>query len=322
MLRFIFSTFGGLFSLVTLGLIMVALSVGAVFYVYGRDLPDHQALSQYRPATLSRIYSTEGRIIDEFASERRIYAPAEEIPDLVKQAFISAEDKNFYEHAGFDSRGMAAAFVDAVESRGRNLRGASTIPQQVAKNMLVGGDLSFERKIKEIILANRMVNSLDREKILEIYLNEIFLGQNSYGVAAAAQTYFNKTLSELDAGEAAYLAALPKSPSNRHPVRQKDTAIFWRNNTLREMQENGYISKDEEQAAANAPLLSVQNGDYEAFEVQLPSRDYFTDEIRRQLSRDFGEGEFFGGGLTVRASMDPDMQGVAANALRAALEKY
>ncbi|MEO1239344.1 MAG: transglycosylase domain-containing protein, partial [Pseudomonadota bacterium] len=142
MLRFILSTVGGLFSLVTLGLAMVALSVGAVFYVYGRDLPDHEALRQYRPATLSRIYSTEGQIIDEFARERRIYAPADEIPDLVKQAFISAEDKNFYEHAGFDSRGMAAALIDAIESRGQNLRGASTIPQQVAKNMLVGADLS------------------------------------------------------------------------------------------------------------------------------------------------------------------------------------
>ncbi|MEL7105399.1 MAG: PBP1A family penicillin-binding protein [Pseudomonadota bacterium] len=322
MLRFFFSTLGGLFSLLTLGIAMVALSVGAVFYVYGRDLPDHEALRQYRPATLSRIYSTEGQIIDEFARERRMYAPAEDIPDLVKQAFISAEDKNFYEHAGFDSRGMAAALVDAIESRGQNLRGASTIPQQVAKNMLVGADLSFERKIKEIILANRMVGSLDREKILEIYLNEIFLGQNSFGVAAAAQTYFNKTLGELLPEEAAYLASLPKSPSNRHPVRQKETAVFWRDNTLREMNENGYLTDEEYETAKAAPLLSVQGGDYEAFQVQLPSRDYFTDEIRRQLSRDFGEGEFFGGGFSVRATVDADMQAAAAEALRRALERY
>ncbi|MDJ1008575.1 MAG: PBP1A family penicillin-binding protein [Paracoccaceae bacterium] len=322
MTRFILSFVGALFSLVTLGIVMMALSVGAVFYVYSRDLPDHQQLTQYRPPTISRIYSTEGRIIDEFAEERRIYAPAEEIPDLVKQAFISAEDKNFYEHAGFDTRGIAAAVVDAVESRFENVRGASTIPQQVAKNMLVGGDLSITRKIQEIILANRMVNSLDREKILEIYLNEIFLGQNSYGVAAAAQTYFNKTLSELTIDEAAYLASLPKSPSNRHPVRQQETALFWRNNTLREMNENGYISEAEYETARNAPLLSVQGGDYEAFQVQLPPRDYFTDEIRRQLSRDFGEGEFFGGGLTVRATMDPEMQEAAGAALREALEAY
>jgi len=321
-IRFIFSTLGALFSLATLGLVMVALSLGAVFWVYGRDLPDHQQLAQYTPPTISRIYSTEGRIIDEFAEERRIYAPAEDIPDLVKQAFISAEDKNFYEHAGFDVAGIASAVVDAVESRGENLRGASTIPQQVAKNMLVGGDINITRKVQEIILANRMVNTLDREKILEIYLNEIFLGQNSYGVAAAAQTYFNKTLSELTIDEAAYLASLPKSPSNRHPVRDRDTALFWRNNTLRLMFENGHISEEEYETARNAPLRSVQGGDYEAFQVQLPPRDYFTDEIRRQLSRDFGAGEFFGGGLTVRATMDPEMQEVAAAALRDALEEY
>jgi len=320
--RFIFSTIGALFSLVTLGLVMVALSVGAVFYVYGRDLPDHQQLSQYRPPTISRIYSTEGRIVDEFAEERRIYTPAEDIPDLVKQAFISAEDKNFYSHQGFDIRGIGAAVVEAVESRGENLRGASTIPQQVAKISFLGGERTFDRKIKEIILANRMVNSLPREKILEIYLNEIFLGQNSYGVAAAAQTYFNKTLSELTAQEAAYLAALPKSPSNRHPVRDRETALFWRDNTLRLMHDNGYLTDAEYETARTSPLLSVQGGDYEAFQVQLPPRDYFTDEIRRQLSRDFGEGEFFGGGLTVRATMDPEMQEVAAEALREALETY
>jgi len=320
--RFIFSAIGAIFSLVTLGLVMVALSVGAVFYVYGRDLPDHQQLSQYRPPTISRIYSTEGRIVDEFAEERRIYTPAESIPDLVKQAFISAEDKNFYSHQGFDIRGIGAAVIEAIESRGENLRGASTIPQQVAKISFLGGERTFDRKIKEIILANRMVNSLPRDKILEIYLNEIFLGQNSYGVAAAAQTYFNKTLSELTPQEAAYLAALPKSPSNRHPVRDRDTALFWRDNTLRLMHDNGYLTDAEYETARTSPLLSVQGGDYEAFEVQLPPRDYFTDEIRRQLSRDFGEGEFFGGGLTVRATMDPEMQEVAAEALREALEDY
>ncbi|MEM9709785.1 MAG: PBP1A family penicillin-binding protein [Pseudomonadota bacterium] len=322
MLRFILSAIGALFSLVTLGLVMVVLSVGAVFYIYGRDLPDHEQLAQYQPATLSRIYSTEGRIMDEFARERRIYAPADDIPDLVKQAFISAEDKNFYKHSGFDARGIAAAAYEAFRSRGANIRGASTIPQQVAKNLIVGADRSFERKIKEIILATRMVNSLDREKILEIYLNEIFLGQNSYGVAAASQTYFNKTLSELAPEEAAFLAMLPKSPSNRHPVRNRETAIFWRDNTLREMRENGFLTMEAYETAKAQPILSVQGGDYEAFQVQLPSRDYFTDEIRRQLSRDFGEGEFFGGGLTVRATMDPEMQFFAARALREALESY
>ncbi|MGB1209274.1 MAG: transglycosylase domain-containing protein, partial [Paracoccaceae bacterium] len=205
MLRVIFSFFGALFSLVTLGTGMVALTIGAVFWMYGRDLPSHERLAQYTPPTISRIYSVEGRIIDEFAKERRLFTPAEEIPDLVKQAFISAEDKNFYVHQGYDVRGIVAAARDAVVSRGQNLRGASTITQQVMKNFLLDGSREVERKIKEIILAARLEGTLSKEKILELYLNEIFLGQNSYGVTAAAQTYFNKTLSALAPHEAATL---------------------------------------------------------------------------------------------------------------------
>ena len=151
-------------------------------------------MAQYQPPTISRIYSGEGNLIDEFAKERRLFTPSDEIPDLVKQAFISAEDKNFYTHKGYDLRGIAAAGIEAVRSRGSNVRGASTITQQVMKNFLLSGDRQIERKIKEIILATRIEETLDKESILELYMNEIFLGQNSYGVAAAAQTYFNKTL--------------------------------------------------------------------------------------------------------------------------------
>ena len=322
MVRFILSIFGGLFTLITLGLIMGAFTVGGVLYMYGRDLPSYETLSQYTPKTISRIYSNEGQIIDEFAIERRLFTPAEEIPDLVKQAFISAEDKNFYEHSGFDAMGMASAFVDAVQSRGENVRGASTITQQVMKNFLLDGSRSVERKIKEIILAVRIEDAIPKERILELYLNEIFLGQNSFGVTAAALTYFNKPLTELSAGEAAYLAALPKSPSNRHPVRDRDAAVFWRNNTLREMFENGYIDRATYDAEREAPLLTVQGGDYEDFRNTLPERDYFTDEIRRQLSQNFGEEEFFSGGLSIRATVDPELQITAAQALQKSLEDY
>ena len=322
MTRFILSFFGAIFSLLTLGLVMAAIGVGAVFWVYGRDLPDHERLANYLPPTISRIYSTEGKIIDEFVEERRIYAPAEEIPDLVKQAFISAEDKNFYEHQGFDLRGIAAAAYEAVESRGQSIRGASTIPQQVAKISFLGGERTVDRKLKEIILANRMVNSLDRDKILEIYLNEIDLGFRSFGVAAAAQTYFNKTLAELKPEEAAYLAALPKAPYDYHPVLQEERAVTRRNFVLREMFQNGYLTEAEYEGARTAPLLTVQAGDFEAFRAKLPPRDYFTDEIRRQLSRDFGETGFKSAGLTVRATVDPEMQEAAAAALREALEDY
>ncbi len=320
--RFILSFFGAIFSVLTLGIAAVALTIGGIFWMYGRDLPSHESLAQYKPPTISRIYSGEGEIIDEFARERRLFVPAESIPDLVKQAFISAEDKNFYTHAGYDARGIAAAGFEAIKTRGKTVRGASTITQQVMKNFLLSGDRQAERKIKEIILAARLEETLDKERILELYLNEIFLGQNSYGVAAAAQTYFNKSLSELAPHEAAFLASLPKAPSDYHPVREKERLLARRDFVLKEMFENGYLDKETYEAERAAPLRSVQNGDFESFRTALPPRDYFTDEIRRQLSEDFGEGEFFTGGLTVRATIDAQMQPIAANALRRGLEKY
>lgn len=322
LIRFILSFFGAIFTAITLGLLFTALSIGAVFWIYGRDLPSYESLAQYTPPMISRIYSGEGRLIDEFAKERRLFAPSEDIPPLVKEAFISAEDKNFYTHQGYDARGIAAAAFDAAMSRGKDVRGASTITQQVMKNFLLDGSRSAERKIKEIILATRIEKSMSKDKILELYLNEIFLGQNSFGVAAAAQTYFDKTLDQLLPEEAAYLAALPKGPSTYHPVRQKKRAVERRNFVLREMFQNGYLTKAVYETARDAPLKTVQNGDYVAFKATLPPRDYPTDEIRRQLSRDFGAGEFFSGGYSVRATIDPEMQTVAAASLREALEEY
>jgi penicillin-binding protein 1A len=321
-LRFIGSTLGGIFSALTLGTVFAALTLGGIFYMYSRDLPSIESLSQYTPATISRIYSGEGEIIDEFARERRLFVASEDIPDLVKQAFISAEDKNFYTHHGYDTRSMVAAFVEAVQSRGGKVRGASTITQQVMKNFLLSSDRTAERKIKEIILAARVESAMTKDKILELYLNEIFLGQNSYGVAAAAQTYFNKPLADLTVEEVAYMAALAQRPGNLHPVRQKTEALDRRAYVLGEMRDNGFIDQDTYEQAVAAPLLTVQNGDYEAFRETLPPRDYFTDEIRRQLSGTFGEEEFFSGGLSIRATIDPELQEAAAAALRKGLEKY
>ena len=286
MIRFILSFFGAIFSWLTIGAVMAALVVGAVFWMYGRDLPNHEQLASYAPPTISRIYSAEGRIIDEFAQERRLFVPVEDIPSQVKAAFISAEDKNFYSHKGYDPRGMAAAAVDAA--RGGRLRGASTITQQVMKNFLLSSDRSAERKIKELILAARVEGALDKDDILELYLNEIYLGQNSYGVAAAAQVYFNKTLSELSLEEAAYLAALPQRPAALHPVRDAEAAVARRNFVLREMYENGYIDRAAFDDARVAPLRTVQNGDFDSYRTALPPRGYFTDEIRRLLDNDEG----------------------------------
>ena len=320
MVRFVLSFFGTIFSWLTIGLVMAALTLGAIFWMYGRDLPSTDQLAQYAPPTISRIYSGEGRIMDEFAKERRLFVPSEDIPDLVKDAFISAEDKNFYLHKGYDPRGMVAAALDAAQ--GGRLRGASTITQQVMKNFLLSGERSAERKIKELILAARLEQTLSKDKILELYLNEIYLGQNSYGVAAAAQTYFNKSLADLSVEEAAYLAALPQKPAALHPVRDKQEAIERRNYVLGEMRENGIIDAATFETARVAPLRTVQNADFQDYRAALPDRSYFTDEIRRQLSRDFGEEEFFGGGLTIRATVDPELQAEAARALREGLEKF
>lgn len=321
-IRFVFGLIGAIFSNITLAVFFGALTLGGVFWVYSAGLPSHESLAQYAPPTISRIYSGEGRIIDEFAQERRLFVPIEDIPDVVKDAFISAEDKNFYSHAGYDVTSMIGALRDAIVSRGANLRGASTITQQVMKNFLLDGSRNIERKVKELILASRLEETLTKDQILELYMNEIFLGQNSYGVAAAAQTYFNKPLEALAPHEAATLAAMPQAPGKYHPVTAHDRVLERRNYVLREMWQNGYLDEAVYLAEKEKPLLSVQNGDFPAYRQSLPPRDYFTDEIRRQLSTSFGEEEFFGGGLTIRATVDPELQQIAAKALQKGLEKF
>ncbi|KAJ54464.1 penicillin-binding protein [Actibacterium mucosum KCTC 23349] len=324
MIRFVANFLGAIFSFATVGTAMGAILIGGVFWAYARGLPNHQELTNYTPKTISRIYSGEGQLIDEFATERRLFAPIEEIPDLVKNAFISAEDKNFYTHQGYDPRGIAAAMFEALRSRGESLRGASTIPQQVAKISFLSSERRIERKVKEIILASRMVNTLGRDKVLEIYLNDIDLGVRSFGVRAAAQSYFNKNLADLEPHEAAFLAVHPKAPYSYRPhnVNEYDRAMDRRNFVLKEMNENGYLSDAEYETARATPIETVQMGKMASFKESLPPRDYFTDEIRRQLSANFGQDEFFGGGLTIRATADPELQSEAALALRDGLEKY
>jgi penicillin-binding protein 1A len=319
-LRFIFSFFGSIFALLTLGGVLGAALLAGIFLAYGADLPDHEQLASYEPATISRVYSSDGKVMDEFAQERRLFTPADEIPDIVKQAFISAEDKNFYNHPGYDLAGIASAVMD--KAKGKKLRGASTIPQQVAKNFLLTNEISAERKIKEIILATRMVGTLGREKVLELYLNEIDLGVRSFGVTAAADSYFAKQLEELSIEEAAFLAVHPKSPYGYNPAKDYDKAMFRRNDILREMNENGYISDVQYVTAKEAPIHSVQTGEIKPTRSKRPPRNYFTDEIRRQLSASFGEDEFFTAGLAVRATMDPGLQSEAEKALRDGLERF
>ncbi len=321
-LRFIFSFFGGIFSMLTLGAGMAALTLGAIFYMYGRNLPTYETLSNYTPKTISRIYSGEGQVIDEFAEERRLFTPAEEIPDIVKQAFISAEDKNFYVHDGYDMRAIGAAMYDALASRGENLRGASTITQQVAKNFLLDGSRTIERKIQEIILAPRMEEVLGKEGVLELYLNEIDLGVRSFGVAAAARSYFNKPLTELNPAEAAFLAVHPKAPYSYHPVRNRDRAMARRNEILTEMYENGYLTQQELDVALADPIRTVQNGDFPSYQDQRQQRDYFTAAIRGEVEDLFPDQDMDSAGLSIRATVDEDLQLAARDALQRQLESY
>lgn len=321
-LRFILSFFGGIFSMLTLGMGMMALTLGAIFYMYGKNLPTYEALANYQPKTISRVYSGEGQVIDEFAEERRLFTPAAEIPDIVKQAFISAEDKNFYTHDGYDLRGIGAAMYEAVASRGENLRGASTITQQVAKNFLLDGSRRVERKIQELILAPRIEATLGKEGILELYLNEIDLGVRSFGVTAAARSYFNKSLFELSPAEAAFLAVHPKAPYSYHPVRNREVALERRDFILEEMYENGYIDADELAVALADPLRTVQNGDFPSNQSERPDRDYFTAAIVNEVEGLFPDYEMNNAGLSIRATVDEELQAAARDALQRQLEAY
>ncbi|MEM7269556.1 MAG: transglycosylase domain-containing protein, partial [Pseudomonadota bacterium] len=313
-----------LFSIGSLAAIVGVAAIAGVMWMYTQDLPSHARLANYEPATLSRVYSGEGEVIAEYASERRIFTPIDEIPELVKNAFISAEDKNFYSHVGVDSVGVLKAAVDNIQrvQSGQRLRGASTITQQVIKNFLLSEDSAVERKIKEFVLSSRIEEALTKDQILELYLNEIFLGQNAYGVTAASRRYFGKALEELTAEEAAYLAALPKAPSAYHPVRRKDRAVSRRNYVLEEMAQNEHLPRDAAETAKASELATLQGGDIESRLPGIPDATYFTDEIRRQLTQQLGAEALTGGGLTIRATIDPVLQAAAETALRTKLESW
>lgn len=308
-----------LFSLGFLGLIGGVGLIAFTIHHFGQDLPEHEQLKNYEPSIITRIYAGDGGLLAEYAEEKRIFVPIQKMPDLVKQAFMSAEDKNFYDHNGVDTYAIARAMVTNLKNAGsgRRLIGASTITQQVAKNFLLTNEVSYERKIKEAILAMRMEKALSKEQILELYLNEIFLGQRAYGVAAAAMSYFNKSLDELNVEEIAYLAALPKAPNNYHPIRKYDDAIERRNWVISRMQEDGYITK-EQMKEAQATKLVTQKRD----NIQSVEAGFFSEEIRRELKDKYGQQSLYQGGLAVRSSVDPKLQTIAVRALRDGLTAY
>ncbi|EDP64077.1 Penicillin-binding protein 1A [alpha proteobacterium BAL199] len=302
--------------------ILAIAGVGAVlygFYHFGRGLPDYDYLADYEPPVVTRVHAGDGRLLAEYARNVRVFVPIEAIPKRVIKAFLAAEDKNFYEHPGVDFVSLLSAIAINVKNYGAGRRpvGASTITQQVAKNFLLTNEVSVERKAKEAILAFRIERSLSKDRILELYLNEIYLGFGSYGVAAAALNYFDKPLSALTIGEAAYLAALPKAPNNYHPIRRHEAAVERRNYVISQMRRNGFISPAEGDAALGEPLVTRSTS-----ASDVASADYFAEEVRRHLLRQYGEGALYEGGLSVRTSIDSRLQAMADKALRKGLEDY
>ncbi len=317
-MKYLWYGFLGLFSLGFLGAVV---GIAGFFYVlnyYGKDLPDYTELRNYEPPIVTRLYAGNGQLLAEFAQEKRVFVPVEFIPDRVKQAFIAAEDQNFYTHSGVDVKAVIRAMITNLRHIGTNKRpeGASTISQQVAKNFFLTNEVSYIRKIKEAILAYRMNNTLGKDQILELYLNEIYLGGGAYGVAAAALYYFDKSLEELSVAEAAYLGALPKAPNNYHPVRDHERAVARRDWVISRMAEEGYITDSQAELAQAMPL------EMKSDTVESVDAPYFAEEVRRELSERYGEDSLYQGGLAVKTSVDPALQDIAERALRDGLMAY
>ncbi|NNM74591.1 penicillin-binding protein 1A [Enterovirga aerilata] len=313
-MRFILRFFGFLFSVGAIAFLIAAAVAGYFYWTYSQDLPDHAALANYEPPVTTRVHAADGSLLAEYARERRLYLPIQAVPKLVVGAFLSAEDKNFYKHSGIDPEGIVRAALNNFRSGRR--QGASTITQQVAKNFLLSNEQTMERKIKEALIALRIEATYSKDKILELYLNEIFLGtiipgRNVHGVAAAALEYFSKSVHELTPAEAAYLAALPKGPNNYHPFRRTQEALARRNDILDLMAANGYITRDEAVRSKALPLgINVRS-----ISPNSSASGFFAEEVRRELSDRYGEKALYEGGLSVRATLDPKLQAFARAAL-------
>lgn len=290
-----------------------------VFMKYGVNLPDYNQLAEYKPPVTSRFYAGDGTLLTEYATEQRIFVPLKEVPPNLINAFIAAEDKNFWTHSGIDIVGIFRAFLTNIKNKvmggGRRMVGASTITQQVAKNFFLSSEQSITRKIKEIILALKMERAFSKRHILTLYFNQIFLGFRSYGVAAAALNYFNKSLDELTLAECAFLAGLPKAPSTYNPITNKDKAIIRRNYVLDRMAEDGYITKEEAENAKQEDIVVNESFISKQQRYSL----YFSEEVRKLLSDIYGEEQLYSGGLAVRTTINPKYQEVATRVLRKSL---
>jgi len=291
----------------------------STLWYFSIGLPDYKKLSNYQPPISSRVYSKDGKLIAEYALEKRLFIPYDSIPKKVINSFLSAEDKNFFNHPGIDAKGILRAIVKNLKNIAENkrLEGASTITQQVAKNFLLTNEVSLKRKIKEAILAFRIERAYSKERILELYLNQIYLGQGTYGVAAASLEYFNKSVKDLNYIESSLLAALPKAPSRYDPFKYYDVAKFRRNLVLKNLEENNYITKDQLKKFQNSPIKLKRR----KIEIVNEANSY-TEEVRRSIKKDYGFKKLYSEGLSIRTPLDINYQIQAIKSLRKGIESY
>ena len=298
-------------------LIVGAGTVAGLFWHFSHGLPDHKQLADYQPATVSRLYAADGRLLMEYAKEKRVFVPVAAMPKRLLQAFVAAEDQRFFTHPGVDFLGVLRATIGNIANPGRRPEGASGITQQVAKNFLLNNQATLARKIREAILAFRIEETYSKERILELYLNEIYLGAGNYGIATAALNYFDRSLGELSLSEMAYLAALPKAPNRYSIVKNEKEAYARRDYVLGRMRDDGYITQAEVDAAKAEKLVPRRRSTTETVQA-----DFFSEEVRRNLLAAYGEQGLYEGGLTVSTTLDPTIQKASDDALRAGLIAY
>src|SRR5690349_19717350 len=319
-MRFLVRFLGFVFAAGTVVFLVGVAAAAGLIWHFSKDLPDYSQLQDYEPPVMTRVHAADGSLVGNYARERRLYLPIQAVPKLVINAFLAAEDKNFYDYGGIDFTGMARAAVVYAQNFGSNRRpqGASTITQQVAKNFLLTNEVSFARKIKEALLAMRIERTYSKDRILELYLNEIYLGLGAYGIAAASLVYFDKSVNELTVAEASYLASLPKAPAALHPVRNRDRAIERRNYVVDRLLENGWIKQADADKARKEGLNVVSRSNA----AHIFAGEYFAEEVRRDVFERYGEKKLYEGGLSVRTTLDPKLQVMARKTMTAGLVNF
>ena len=301
------------------GLLLLGIIIITILWVFSNKLPDYKFLKSYKPTVSSKVYSGEGELVNDFSTEKRIFVPYNSIPEKVINSFLSAEDKNFFSHPGVDAKGVMRAIVNNISNilASRRLEGASTITQQVAKNFLLSNEVSLNRKLKEAILAFRIERALTKERILELYLNQIYLGQGAYGVASASLEYFDKPIDELNYEEAALLAALPKAPSRYNPYKNIELAKFRRNLVLNNLFQNNYISKKRyNKITKNKILLKKRK------KIFFRDTRYYVEDIRKNVVDKFGFDMVYKQGLNINTPINLNLQKIATQSLREGLINY